>query len=146
KYADTSSVNAGNTSAIQNDLNNPNRILHEGDKYGYDYVAHYSKSSGWLQTVFKFSKVDFFVAANASTTSFYRTGKYRNGIFPDDSYGDSKTHTFFGGGMKGGVTYKVNGRNYIYVNGASLSKAPEFNDAYESPSTHNSVADNLTNE
>jgi len=146
KFADTSSVNVGNTSAIENDLNHPNRILHVGDRYGYNYIAHFSKSSGWLQTVFKYRKVDFFLAANVSTTSFYRTGKYRNGIFPDDSYGDSKTYTFFGGGFKGGVTHKINGRNYLYVNGAYLSRAPEFNDSYISPTTRNTVADNLGNE
>jgi hypothetical protein len=146
KYADTSSVNVGNTSSIENDLNHPNRVLYTGDKYGYDYVAHFSKSSGWMQTVFKYSRIDFFFAADASTSSFYRTGKYRNGIFPDDSYGDSKTYTFFGGGFKGGITYKFNGRNYFYVNGAYLSKAPEFNDAFVSPTTRNRVADNLRNE
>jgi hypothetical protein len=146
KFADTASVNVGNTSSIENDLNHPNRILYAGDKYGYDYVAHFSKPSGWMQAVFKYSKIDFFIATDVSITSFYRTGKYRNGIFPDDSYGDSKTYTFFGGGVKGGITYKFNGRNYLYANGAYLSRAPEFSDAYVSPTTRNTVADNLRNE
>ena len=146
KYADTTSVNTGNTSSIQNDLNNPNRILHAGDKFGYDYVAHLSKSSGWIQSVFKYSNIDFFFAANVSTTTFYRTGKYRNGIFPDDSYGDSKIYDFFGGGLKAGATYKINGRNYLYLNTAYLSRAPEFNDVFESATTRNFVADNLKNE
>ena len=146
KYADTSTVNAGNGSAIQNDLNNPNRILHVGDRYGYDYTSHISKGSAWLQTVFKYSRLDFFAAANITTTSFYRTGNYRNGIFPDDSYGDSKTQTFFGGGLKGGATYKINGRNYLYMNGAYLAKAPEFANAFVSPNTRNIVTNNLRSE
>ncbi|HLG34443.1 MAG TPA: carboxypeptidase-like regulatory domain-containing protein, partial [Bacteroidia bacterium] len=59
KYADTSSSNAGNSAAIQNDLNNPNRILYKGDKFGYDYTAHISKTSAWMQTQFKYARVDF---------------------------------------------------------------------------------------
>jgi hypothetical protein len=146
KFADTSTVNVGNISAIQNDLNHPDRILHEGDEYGYDYVAHISKSSAWLQTVYKYDRYDFFFGANTAVNSFYRTGNYRNGIFPDDSYGDSEKQHFFSGGFKTGVTYKVNGRNYLYLNGAYLSKAPEFADSYISPTTRNTVADNLRNE
>jgi hypothetical protein len=145
KYADTSTTNAGNISAIQNDINHPDRIVHVGDKYSYDYVSHNSKTSAWLQAVYKYDRVDFFFAASTAVNSFYRTGKYRNGIFPDDSYGDSKKQAFFNGGFKSGITYKVNGRNYLYANAAYISKAPEFEDAFFSPKTRNVVADNLRN-
>jgi hypothetical protein len=145
KFADTSSTNAGNPGSIQNDLNVPNRVLHVGDKYSYDYVAHISKSSSWMQGVFKYDKFDFFFALNASSNSFYRKGKYRNGVFPEDSYGNSDKQNFFSGGFKAGVTYKLNGRNYFYANGATISKAPEFVDAFISPNTRNAVIDNLRN-
>lgn len=146
KYADTSGTNAGNSAAIQNDLNHPNRILYEGDKFGYDYTAHISKTSAWMQTQFKYARVDFFFSVDAAATSFYREGHYRNGIFQDDSYGDSETQNFFGGGFKTGVTYKINGRNYLYANGAYISRAPNFEDAFFSANTRNTVVDNLKNE
>jgi hypothetical protein len=146
KYADTSSTNAGNQAAIQNDLNHPNRILYAGDKFGYDYTAHIAKTGAWMQTQFKYTRVDFFFAADVAATSFYRTGHYRNGIFEDDSYGDSETQDFFGGGFKTGITYKLNGRNYFYLNGAYISRAPNFEDAFFSANTRNAVVDNLKNE
>ncbi|MBK5284935.1 MAG: TonB-dependent receptor, partial [Bacteroidia bacterium] len=146
KYADTSTVNAGNVNAVQNDLNNPNRILHKGDQFGYDYTAHVSKTSAWMQTQFKYSHFDFFFASNVSATSFYRTGHYRNGLFPDESYGDSETQNFFGGGFKSGITYKLNGRNYFYATGAYVSRAPKFEDIFYSANTRNSITDNLKNE
>jgi hypothetical protein len=146
KYADTSTVNAGNNNAIQNDLNHPNRVLHVGDKFGYNYTSHISMVSDFFQTMFKFNKVDFFFGMNLSGTSFYRTGNYRNGIFPDDSYGDSQINNFLNYAFKGGITYKYNGKNYFYINGATLSKAPYFDDVYISPITRNSVADNIVNE
>jgi hypothetical protein len=146
KYADTSGTNAGNSSAIQNDLNHQNRILYKGDKFGYDYTAHISKTSAWMQTQFKYARTDFFFALEAAATSFYREGHYRNGIFKSDSYGDSETQNFFGGGFKTGITYKINGRNYLYANGAYISRAPNFEDAFFSANTRNAVVDNMKNE
>jgi hypothetical protein len=133
----------GDTAAVQNDLNHPNRILYVGDKYGYDYIAHVDKISGWWQTAFKFDHIDFFFGTQVSKTQFYREGKYRNGIFPDNSYGNADTQNFINFGGKGGLTYKVNGRNYLFANASLQTAAPEFEDAYVSAKTRNDLAADL---
>ncbi|MBK7850000.1 MAG: TonB-dependent receptor [Bacteroidetes bacterium] len=132
--------------ANQNDLDNPNRILHEGDKYGYDYTAHIAKGSLWGQGVFTYNRVDFFLALNLANTSFYRTGHVRNGVFATSSFGDSEKKNFFTYAVKGGVTYKANGRNYFFVNLENLSRAPLFDNAFISPRTRNTLANDLKNE
>lgn len=132
--------------AVQFDLDNPNRILHVGDKFGYDYNLNISKAAGWAQGVFKFSKVDFFVAGSASYTSFYREGNVRNGLFPDNSLGKGTKNNFFNYGGKVGVTYKINGRNYIFGNASYQTRAPYFENVYISPRTRNSQQDNITSE
>ncbi|MEI2750500.1 MAG: hypothetical protein V9E88_17300 [Ferruginibacter sp.] len=83
-----------NAAAGQNDLNNPNRILKEGDKFGYNYDINIKKASVWMQTVFKFRKLDVFVATEHSYTSFFRTGNVKSGLFPNNSFGKSKTYQF----------------------------------------------------
>ncbi len=130
----------------QNDLNNPNRHIVVGDKYGYDYSAHVSRASGWGQGVFKFSKTDLFAAVNVGSTSFYRTGEVRNGVYSDKSFGDSPRQSFFNYSFKGGITYKADGRNYLFVNGLIGTRAPLFQDAYVSPSTQSTLANDLQNE
>jgi hypothetical protein len=50
-----------NEDAIQNDLDNPNQVLYVGDKFGYDYDINIKQASAWGQSVFRYSKVDFFV-------------------------------------------------------------------------------------
>ena len=35
----------GNTEVIQNDLNNPNRVLHEGDIFGYHYDVNSQRAA-----------------------------------------------------------------------------------------------------
>lgn len=132
--------------AAQNDLNRPNRILHVGDQYGYDYDIDIYKAGEWAQLVFNFRKVDFFVSGELSQTQFYRTGNVRNGLFPDNSYGKGQVNIFTNYGAKAGLTYKLNGRNYFYVNAAKLTRAPYFDNVYISARTRDAEQDNLVNE
>lgn len=132
--------------ALQNNLETPNRILQVGDRFGYNYESTVKKNMGWAQGQFKFTHVDLFLGFHMATTEFYRTGKYQNGIFADNSLGDSKKEDFSTGGIKGGITYKLNGRNYFFFNGAYESRAPLFENVYVSPRTRNDAIANLETE
>ncbi len=136
----------GNTTITQNDLNNPNRILYKGDRFGYDYDITIRKAATWMQGVFKFSKFDFFVAAELSGTQFWRTGRTKVGLFPNNSLGESDINNFSNYAVKGGFTYKIDGRNYFYVNGSMLTRAPLFDNVFVSPRTRDVVQDNTTSE
>jgi len=131
--------------AFQNDLNHPNRIVKTGDKYGYNYNININKASVWSQFVFKFSHMDFFVAGEGSQTIFKRVGNVKNGLFPDNSYGKSTPNIFYNYAIKGGFSYKINGRNYLYISGAVLTRAPYYEDAYISPRTRDILQDSLRN-
>ena len=144
QFADLTTL--GNPSVIQFDVNNPNRVLHLGDKYGYDYVAHLQKSAMWGQGVWKYNKVDFFLAGQVTIDAFYRTGNVKNGVFANESFGDSPTKTFVSPAVKGGVTYKYNGRSYFYGNLGYIQRAPLFENAFVSPRTRSLSIDNLKNE
>ncbi len=135
-----------NIDAIQNDLDNPNRLLKEGDRYGYDYNITVSKPTLWAQGIMNLNQWEFFLAANVSYTSFYRTGNYRSGLFPNDSKGDSEKLTFFNYGAKGGATYKINGRNYLLANAGYMTRAPYARNAFIQPRTRNEVVNNLKSE
>lgn len=128
---------------IQSDLNNPYRVVRKGDKYGYDYDANILNGSVWGMANFSYQKIDFYAGADVGYTSFFRDGKYRKGLFPDDSYGKSKSHNFLNYGLKGGFTYKINGRHYITGNVAYMQRAPYFRDAYISPRTRDAVINGL---
>ncbi|HOP03955.1 MAG TPA: TonB-dependent receptor [Tenuifilaceae bacterium] len=130
----------------QNDLNDPNRLIKEGDKFGYDYIANINQFNLFGQSEFTYGKVDFFVAANVSQTTFWRTGNMKNGRFPDNSYGDSEKQNFTNFGLKGGVTYKITGRHYIDIKGGYLTRAPFFRDAYISPRVRDHVIEGLGSE
>ncbi len=135
-----------NPNAGQNDILHPNRILGKGDKFGYNYDINIKKGSLWLQGVFKFRKIDAFIAMEQSYTSFYRRGNVQSGLFPQNSYGKSEVYNFFNAGIKGGLTYKINGRNYIFANASFRSMAPFFENAFIAPRTRDFVQDDLRSE
>jgi hypothetical protein len=133
-------------SVYQNDLNNPSRILKVGDKWGYNFTKNIHKASAFVQPQFKFNNVDFFVGAELSYTGFWRNGKNRNGQFPENSFGKSEVKNFINYAIKGGLSYKINGRNYLYANGSYLTRAPYFENSFVSVRTRNQYADNLKSE
>ncbi len=132
--------------AAQNDLNHPNRILYKGDKYGYNYDIDVSKAAAWWQTVFKYNRVDFFISTELSQNKFWRVGNVKNGLFPDNSFGKSTVNEFINYSAKAGLTYKINGRNYVYANAAYITRPPYFENSYISARTRDVLQDNLKSE
>ncbi len=134
------------TEALQNDLNRPNRVVKVGDRLGYDYTSTINKVSTWGQGQIKLEKFDVFASLELSSTSYFRTGNVRNGLFQNTSYGDSEKQSFINAGLKAGTTYKLDGRNYLTLNAAYLTRAPYMDNAFTSIRTHNQVISGLVNE
>lgn len=135
-----------NPNARQNDLNNPNRLVGEGDIFGYHYDGNIREASLWSQFQYVLPGWEFHLSANLSKSSFWRTGYFRNGKFPDNSFGDSEKQDFTNYGLKGGALLKINGRNYISLNGTYMTRAPFFRNAYVSPRTRDEVVADLKSE
>ncbi len=137
---------AGEDDLIQNDLNQPNRILREGDRFWYDYDATIHKALGWVQASVTTKKLDYFAGVEVSNTRFWRTGDIQSGVAPDNSLGDSEKSNFLNYKIKAGATYKIDGRNYLFVNGAYLTRAPFFRNSFIGVRQWNQVVPNLQSE
>lgn len=134
------------TNASQNDLRNPNRLVKEGDVFGYDYNSNINNYTAYFGSEFTYKNFDYYAQAKLSFTEFWRTGNMQNGQFPDNSYGDSKKQQFINYGLKAGATYKIDGRNFIEANAAYLTRAPHFRDSYLSARTRHDAIDDLKSE
>lgn len=132
----------GNAQFNQNNLNDPNGIVRKGDKYNYDYNSIFYKSYAWGQSTFTYNKVDFFLSGKVGFEGFQRDGLFKNGLFPTNSYGKSERFDFLTYGAKGGFTYKIDGRNYLYGSAGITTSAPSFDNTFYSPRTRNSSIDN----
>ncbi len=137
-----------NPLAIQNNINDPNKIIKQGDVFGYDYNINVTRFELWGQAEKSFKRVDLYLSATVNNTSFYRAGHMVNGLFPTtagvngapvngSSGGNSNTLDFLNYGIKAGITYKIDGHNFITINGASLTKPPLPINAFVSAQTRN---------
>ncbi len=138
--------NLPGSTAIQNDLNHPNQILRVGDVFGYHYQMNLRQWLMMSQAIYTLPKFDFNAAIEYTATSYQRVGKYRNGVFPQNSYGASIPNYFNNYQIKMGVTYKQNGRNYFYFRTAFSTKPPLVNDLYISPRISSLIQADMVNE
>ncbi|MEX1003226.1 MAG: Plug domain-containing protein [Crocinitomicaceae bacterium] len=132
--------------AAQNNLENPNRTVGVGDIFGWDYYIHNHEATAFGQAQWKLDKIDLYAAVEISDQFFWREGVYQNGRFPDNSKGKSEVYNFFNYAAKGGITYKVSGRQFITANGAFLTEAPTSRSVFISPRTRDFTVDNPVNE
>lgn len=134
-----------NTDAIQNDINNPFRIVKEGDKFRYNYNLYANTIEGFSQLQFKYNKIDFFLAGSVAKTSYQREGLYNNGGFPNEgSYGKGRKITFNGFGAKGGFTYKFSGKHLFNANAGYLQKAPTLRNTFSNPRENHDIIGDRT--
>ena len=130
-----------NPDLAQNDLDNPNRKIKKGDRFGYDYNILTLKTEVWNQWVLNLPKWEMFASVKGDFFQFQRDGKMRNGRAPENSYGKGKTHRFLTYGAKGGIIFKLDGRNSFAGHVFYGTEAPRPYDAYISSRTKDDVID-----
>ena len=154
---------------LQNDLdyylaNGQARTLHEGDKYGYDYMAKVRSFGGWVTGTTVLGKLSIAAGGRLGYESFWREGLMRKGLFPgqpendamaaqwinegieptaETSYGKSNVAKFITYAGKLNLNYVIGGNRRMYANVGYFSDAPKFNQVFLSPRTRNSMVQDL---
>lgn len=145
------------------------QTLKQGDKYGYDYYANVRRAEAWASGKFSKFGLDVALAGRIGYTKYWREGLLRKGLFPGldangqpmtyegkvittydpitgdaiTSLGKSAVKDFLTGAAKLNVSYVIPGGHRVYANAAFIADAPNFNQAFISPRTRNSIVPNL---
>lgn len=145
------------------------QTLEQGDKYGYDYYANVRRAEAWVSGKFSKFGLDVALAGRIGYTKYWREGLLRKGLFPGldangqpmtyegkvittydpitgdaiTSLGKSEVKDFLTGAAKLNVSYVIPGGHRVYANAAFIADAPNFNQAFISPRTRNSIVPNL---
>ena len=131
---------------VQYDANNPNAVVREGDKFGYNYNLLVDRATLWGTYTANVGNTRAFVSGRVSGVEMQRDGKMRNGMFLDNSYGKSKTARFLDGGGKVGATVNL-GHGHALTGGFGVElRAPQAQAAFVSPEMNNDFVVDLKNE
>lgn len=123
----------------QTDLNNPDRIVGEGDEFGYNYNLLAMTIDAFTQFRFTYKDVDFYAAQTFSRNEYQREGLYRNGYYPNNSFGKSDKITYENFGFKGGMTIKITGQHMVALNGGFMTKAPSLRNVFPNSRLSNNI-------
>lgn len=145
-YSDVDTYQRKGSEAEQSDLLNPNRVLGEGDKFGYNYKMYADIFDVFTQFRFNYKKFDFYIAQNIGYTAYERDGQYKNGVYSEFSYGKSGQVSFNNFGFKGGATYHLTNRHGISANVAYYNQAQSIRNTFANPRVNNYILPNLQNE
>lgn len=120
----------GNEVFRENDLMFPNRKAYVDDIFGYDFDIVINTANAWFLNSYQTRNIDFYYGSKIGYTTFQRKGNMKNGRFPDNSYGKGANHEFVDYTVKGGLTYKIDGRHYVSANSSYATEAPIPDRAY----------------
>ena len=129
---------------VQFDLQNPNRVVGEGDTFRYNFNIDANVLSGFAQAQFKYNKVDFFLAGSYTATEYQREGLYQTETYADNSLGKGRKLSFGGIGAKGGFTYKFSGKHIFNVNAGYLTKAPSIRNTFTNSRENHAIVGDIT--
>ena len=130
----------------QSDLQNPNRHVVKGDIYGYNYNFLANTINAFTQFKFSYNKTEFYLAQSYSVSNYQREGLYQNGIYPTISLGKSEKINFENFGFKGGFTYKISGKQWLFFNGAHLTRAPSLRNTFSNSRLNNAIVNGIESE
>lgn len=140
---------ANNLNAFGNDqpydLDNPDTTVREGDRTQYSYDLAKNLYSFNASTEVDFAKWNVVGSVFTSYQESQRDGKFRHHAYAD-SKGKGELYTSMDAGLKGKLTYKINGKNFIVYNGAFFSLAPTLNEIFISPRVTNRITPEVDNQ
>lgn len=137
-----------NSPLIQNDVDNPNRSIKEGDKFGYEYNIFNHRGEAYLQGDYITSHFDINYGVRGGVIQMWREGLMRNGRASEDnlSKGESDKKTFTEYSAKLGVTYKLNRNHSFSLRGFYENRAPLSRNAFIAPRIKNTYVEDIKTE
>ena len=136
---------------VQYDLNtagpnNQGKLVYEGDKFGYDYKLEVLKGLLWTSYTAEMGRFQTMISGKLGQTNMRRHGYMRNGMAPENSYGNSGIARFGEGGAKGSISFDA-GRGHAFKIGVGYEwRPPMANTAFVSPEVQNDYVANLHDE
>ena len=137
--SNTGYLNVDSFDNLQYDLQNPNQVVSDGDIFKYNYTINADELTVFSKILFKYEKLDFFLAGSYTSTQYQREGLFDNEANTGNSLGKGDKIGFTGYGLKSGVTYKISGKHILDFNAAYIQKAPSIRNTFTNSRVNHNV-------
>ncbi|WP_158974720.1 TonB-dependent receptor [Cellulophaga sp. L1A9] len=133
---------------FSNTQNNSNGSLqkYENDIFNYHYKMEAEQLETFAQLNYEENGWKGFIAAHWESIKYGRNGLFKNQRYENDSFGKSADVHFSNFSFKGGVSYKINGRNWIESNAMLQHKPPVLQNVFINPRENNQIVPELNSE
>jgi hypothetical protein len=138
---DGSTVSAGDYNSLK-----PGSVARKGDKTEYNYQIFRQEITGNATSRLTINRWEMAVSFLFGWNEAYRDGKFKHGLYPNNSYGRSDKVNFIELGLRTGIIYKINGRNFIILNSAYFESSPTLDEIFVNPRLNNDIIPNTSNQ
>ena len=128
--------------ALQNNMLAPDRLIGEGDRYGYDYALSQSCVSAFGSVGYAASHLRVRAVAEVGCAGIVRKGFYRKELFADNSLGRSRRVRLAPYALRLSVGYDVSARHSLRFSALARGDMPEADDLFLQPDYNNRTVDN----
>tara|TARA_Y100001933_G_scaffold242247_1_gene269756 strand:- start:934 stop:3339 length:2406 start_codon:yes stop_codon:yes gene_type:complete len=143
-YVDVDSYRRGDEA--QNDLNQPDRVITEDEAFKYNFEINSESINLFSNIEFNYKKLSLNITPKISYYTIQRDGKFRNGVYPENSYGKGEKKEFFNGSIKSNLEYKITGRHILRFSGAYISRPPTIRNSFSNSRENNNFVEGIGDE
>ena len=127
---------------LQNDLRHPDRIVREGDRFGYDYTLSVRDAGVWFEAEYRSDRFRFGAIGELHGAVLFRRGHYEKELFPGaQSYGSSRRIRFSPYTFKALAGWAFSPRSYLELTAMAAASLPEAGDLFYQPQYNNCTVD-----
>jgi len=143
-YVDVDSYRRGDEA--QNDLNQPDRVITEDEAFKYNFEINSESLNLFSNIEFNYKKLSLNITPKVSYYTIQRDGKFRNGVYPENSYGKGEKKEFLNGSIKSNLEYKITGRHILRFSGAYISRPPTIRNSFSNSRENNNFVEGIGDE
>jgi len=125
-----------------NNLLDENPIKGVNEKYDYHYFFYYKDLKIWSKWQYDKDKWRIKLISDLKYLAYQRDGKFKNGLYPEESYGKSKVLEFLTYSLYLNTQFKIKNTHFISANGYFRTQAPVFTNTFIAPKLRNTIINN----
>ncbi len=130
---------------LQNDLRHPDRMIRQGDRFGYDYSLTTRHALLFFQADYRADRFRGDLTLVAGSSAVSRRGHYEKELFPGaESWGRSRVMRFAPYRLKATAGWSFTPRNYVEVSLLAAARTPRAEDLFYQPLYNNRTVDDPT--